>query len=125
MRILRIIGVGALVAGSASAGAAQTPFPASGDPYNAISTAEREIGDAQRAGADSLASADLAGARQHLVEAQAQLQRRDFNRAAVRAQQAEAQARLARAIAERVAAERERERARGALAALTPQGGNP
>jgi hypothetical protein len=121
MRILQTIGITALVAGCATAGAAG-PFPASGDPYNAITVAEREIADAQRMGADSLATAELASARQHLTAAQAQLGRQDFNRASVHAQQAEAQARAARAVAERVAAERERDRAREALAALPPGG---
>jgi hypothetical protein len=121
MHMVRIVGIAALVTGCASAGAAG-PFPASGDPYDAMRVAEREIAEAARVGADSLASAELTGARQHLTAAQAQLTRQDFNRAAVHAQQAEAQARAARAQAERVAAERDRDRARAALAALPPGG---
>ncbi|HJU88052.1 MAG TPA: DUF4398 domain-containing protein [Gemmatimonadaceae bacterium] len=121
MRIARIVGIATLAVGCASAGSAG-PFPASGDPYNAISVAEREISAAQGVGADSLASTEIGSARQHLTAAQAQLARQDFNRAAVHAQQAEAQARAARAQAERVAAERERDRARAALAALPPGG---
>ncbi len=122
MRSLAYVGLAALVVGCATAGAGG-PFPSSGDPYAAIESAEREITEAQRAGADSLAGATLEGARQHLVAAQSELQRRDFNRAAIRARQAEAQARYARAEAERVAAERAREQARGALQALPPTGG--
>lgn len=122
MRSLRYLGLAALMAGCATAGAGG-PFPSAGDPYNAIQGAEREIIEAQRVGADSLAGATLEGARQHLVAAQSDLQRQDFNRAAVHARQAEAQARYARAEAERVVAERAREQARGALHALPPTGG--
>jgi hypothetical protein len=87
-----------------------------------IAEAARLIGDAEQAGADSLANEALRAARLALESARAFEQGGRRARAQVEALRAQAEARYARAIAERALAEREQVRAREALAALPPGG---
>ncbi len=87
-----------------------------------IAEAERFIGDAQQAGADSLATAEIAAARQALQAAKDLEQRGQRGAAQIEALRAQAEARYARASAERELARREETRARAALAALPPGG---
>ena len=117
MSILRL----AVVAIVATA-CASTRIPPSGDPMVAISSAERAIEEAQAAGADSLASSNLAEARTGLEAARAAAGK-DRNRAALLARKAAADAAYAGAIAGRVIADRARTAAEADLQRVPPPGG--
>jgi hypothetical protein len=117
MSILRL----AVVAIVATA-CASTRIPPSGDPMVAISSAERAIEEAQAAGADSLASSNLAEARTGLEAARAAASK-DRNRAALLARKAAADAAYAGAIAGRVIADRARTAAQADLQRVPPPGG--
>ena len=125
MRRTCVLGLGALLAGCASAGG----FPETRDPSRAISAAQEQIALAEEAGADSLAPDALGSARRNLQAAVALRRGRErvtdenARRAAVIAEEAEADAIYAKAQADRVRTERERSQAQAALAALPPRGG--
>ena len=105
------------LAGCASAGGGL--FPEAGDAPAAIAGAERMLGEAQQAGADSLARDAMASARANLTAARAA----SGNRAALLGRQAQADARFARAEADRVRAERARMEAEQQLRAVQAPGG--
>jgi hypothetical protein len=109
-----------VVAGCASGGGI---YPEAGDPNAAIANAQRLIGEAEQAGADSLAADPLGTARQNLAAAQSFLQNRQNERAAMKAQEAAADAAYARELVMRIRADREAAQARGAFDALPPGGG--
>lgn len=120
MRARFAILLGACALGAcASAGG----FPKGSDPAAAIRLAERLIADAQAAGADSLASAQLADARRHLGLAQGEQVARKSDRATLHARSAQADARYAKSVALQKAAERSQTEAQSALQALPPNGG--
>jgi hypothetical protein len=115
-RIWRMAAVVAL-AGCASAGGGL--FPEAGDAPAAIAGAERMISEAQQAGADSLAGAEMTTARNSLAAARAA----SGNRAALLGRQAQADARYARALADKVKAERALNEASAQLKAVQTPGG--
>lgn len=117
-RFATLLGACALGA-CASAGG----FPKSPDATPAIQQAERLIAEAQAAGADSLAAAQIAEARRHLGLAQGEQVARKTDRAALHARSAQADARYARSVALQKAAERSQAEAQSALQALPPNGG--
>jgi hypothetical protein len=121
MRSMRMFALVLVVSGCASAGGGGI-FPEAGDAGAAISNADRLIGQAQQAGADSLAAEAMTSARQHLAEARAQQQNRDDERAAMHARMAAADASYARAAVNRALADRRKAAAQTALNAL-PRGG--
>ena len=108
----------AAASGCASAGT----FPEAGDAVAAIAGAERLIQDAERAGADSLATEPLAAARRNLATAKGQRDARQSARAALTAREAQADATLAREAAERGRAQRARDAAATAARQLPPGG---
>jgi hypothetical protein len=120
MRSMRMFALVLVVSGCASAGGGI--FPEAGDAGAAISNADRLIGEAQQAGADSLAAEAMTSARQHLAEARAQQQNRDDERAAMHARMAAGDATYARALVNRTVADRRKAAAQTALNAL-PRGG--
>ncbi|MGI8496504.1 MAG: hypothetical protein ACR2OG_02830 [Gemmatimonadaceae bacterium] len=123
MRIVHVMSGALLLAGCASAGGSGI-FPEAGEPNAAIANAQRLISEAQQAGADSLASAAMASARQNLATAQAELgTNHNNNKAALKAREAAADASYARAQTERTMAERQEAQARQALSSLPPTGG--
>jgi hypothetical protein len=122
MRTIRAFALSLIAAGCASGGR----FPQqTGDPRAEIATAERLVGAAQQAGADSLAPQALALARQQLAAAQADVIANENDRAAFKARLAAADATYARAAAERAKAERARASAQAALQQSPPQGSTP
>lgn len=121
MRRVTWLGVAAVLAGCASAGAGSI-FPEAGDPNAAIANAERQIADAVAAGADSLAPQPLAAARQNMEEAKTLLNDRKNEQAALEARAAAADAIFAREESRRLAAERQRAEALASLNALPPGG---
>ena len=123
MRNMRMFALVLVFFGCASAGGGGI-FPEAGDAGAAISNADRWIGEAQQAGADSLAAEAITSARQHLAEARAQQQNRDEERAAMHARMAAADATYARATVNRAQADRRKAAAQTALNAL-PRGGTP
>lgn len=110
------LGAAAALSACASGGG---PFPSSGDPTAPIANASRLIGEAQQAGADSVAPEAMAAARQALADAQVLVRRRSSDRAAVRGREAAAEAAYAKAAAQRAVAEREHGRAKAALDSLS------
>ncbi len=136
MQVSRALGFVALLAGCASAGGRH---PEVSDPEQPIAEAEAQVDEAVQAGADSLAPAALASARQHLDAARAALAqpidrtktqvaraeilRRNRSLAAVEARAAAADAVYAKAETDRVKAERERMRAQTLLEAVSRPGG--
>ncbi|MEJ7812256.1 MAG: hypothetical protein WKG32_17725 [Gemmatimonadaceae bacterium] len=121
MRTLYTLGVAALIAGCASAGGGSI-FPEAGDPNAALTNAERQIAEAQAAGADSLVADVMASARQNLANAKAQAQGTTRGRAALAARQAAADAIYAREQVKRIMAERTQAQAKSAFDALPPGG---
>lgn len=121
MRRMSWLGIVAVLAGCASAGA-NSIFPEAGDPNAAIANAERQIESAVAAGADSLAAEPLATARQNTATAKTLLNERKQDQAALTARQAAADAIFAREEARRITADRERGEALASLNALPPGG---
>jgi hypothetical protein len=120
MRMACIVGIATLIAGCASTGG----FPkGGGDPNAAIAAARRQIGVAQEAGADSLASGTMAEARREATRAESQLADAHPDQAVVTAQQSAATAAYAKAQADRARAGRDKAQADSALRVLPPQGG--
>ena len=117
-RFATLLGAWALGACATAGG-----FPKGSDAALAIQQAERLIAEAQAAGADSLASAQLADARRHLGLAQGEQVARKSDRAALHARSAQADARYAKSVAMQKAAERFQADAQSALQALPPNGG--
>lgn len=113
------LGLAGFLIGCASAGA----FPTvAGDPNASMTAAQRQIGLAHDAGADSLAPDVLALAQRQFQAAQTDLDAHRVARASVSAQQAAATAAYAKAQADRVRAEREKAQADSAMQALPQQG---
>ncbi|HSJ65981.1 MAG TPA: hypothetical protein VK922_19010 [Gemmatimonadaceae bacterium] len=121
MRRMSWLGIVAVLAGCASAGA-NSIFPEAGEPNAAIANAERRIAEAVSAGADSLAAEPLASARQNLADAKANLNERNAARAALEARAAAADATFAREESRRLTAERTRAEALASLNQLPPGG---
>jgi hypothetical protein len=115
------LGIVAVLAGCASAGGSSI-FPEAGDPNAAIANAERQIAQAEAAGADSLAAEALASARQNVADAKAMLNQGNEEQAALEGRAAAADAVFAREEARRLMAERQRAEALADLNALPPGG---
>lgn len=120
MHVSRLLAIALVAGGCASAGGGI--FPEAGEPVAALARAEALIQDAERAGADSLASEAMASARRNVTESQVAQRGRDANRAALFAREAQADATYAKAAAERAKADRARNDADAALKALPPGG---
>ena len=118
---LAIVMAAGLLGACASAGGFPRTLPM--ESSNAIAEATQAIADAQTAGADSLASESLAGARMHLDLAKQEQTGRKPDVATMHAREATADARLARATALRMKAEHEQGAAQSALSSLPPQEG--
>jgi hypothetical protein len=112
------MGAALLLVGCASAGGR---VPESGDATQLIARAEQQIAQAQQAGAESLAAANLGAARQAVADARAQLQIGETGRAALLARQATADAIYAAELARAEQAKQREQEARAALQA--PPGG--
>ena len=110
-----------LLGACASAGGFPRTLPM--ESTNAIAEATTAISEAQAAGADSLASDSLAGARMHLDLAQQEQIGRNPDAATLHAREATADARLARTSALRMKAEHDQAAAQAALSSLPPQEG--
>lgn len=121
MRRMSWLGIVAVLAGCASAGA-NSIFPEAGNPNAAIANAERQIQAAVEAGADSLAAEPLATARQNTAQAKTLLADNKGDRAALTARQAAADAVYAREEARRMMAERAQAEALESLRELPPGG---
>jgi hypothetical protein len=120
-KLAMVMAAGSLAA-CASAGGFPKTLPM--ESTNAIAEATQAISDAQTAGADSLASESLAGARMHLGQAQQEQTVRNPDVATMHAREAIADARLARVTALRLRAEHDQAAAQSALSSLPPQEGS-
>jgi hypothetical protein len=115
MRVFPLLAIVLVTGACASAG----PFPQTGDdPAAAIANAERLIGEAQQAGADSVVADVMGSARQHLAAAQVERRSDNVGRAVLHGREAAADAAYAKAAAERAAAEKARAAAQAALDSL-------
>ena len=122
MRNLYLLGLTAVLATGCASGGGSI-FPEAGDADAAISNAERQIGQAVAAGADSLASDGMAAARQNLATARSMNTGSTRDRAALAGRRAAADAIYAQERSKQVMAERTQAQAKASLDALPPKGG--
>lgn len=122
MRTALLLGATLLgLAGTACRTAPRYP-EVSGSAEQSISIAEQAIRTAVTAGADSLASAEIAQARQNLEKARGELAADEANRAIMTARLARMDADYAAVLARLRAAQRDRDKADSDVKAIPPGG---
>jgi len=120
MRIALLLGATLLGLGATACRTAPRFPEINGSAEQSISIAEQAIRTAQTAGADSLASAEIATARQNLEKARAELGASEVSRAIVTARLAKSDADYAAVLARLRAAERQRDKADADVKAIPP-----